>query len=313
MRELAELRDVVQEWCALEQDAQETAELIELVIQEEDYSLAEELHTKIDQLSSQLGKSEFQIMFDGDYDLRDVVLAVHAGAGGVDSQDWADMLLRMYIRWAERSHRQAEVLEVTPGEEAGIKSALIEIKGKYAYGYLKSERGVHRLVRLSPFDADHARHTSFALVEILPEVKDPVEIDIRSEDLKVDTFGSSGPGGQHMQKTDSAVRITHIPTGIIATCQSQRSQLQNKEAAMKVLHARLLEIEMKKRAAEQSKLKGAHASAGWGNQIRSYVLHPYKMIKDHRTNYETSNATSVLDGDIDELSEAYLRWSVGKD
>jgi peptide chain release factor 2 len=220
------------------------------------------------------------------------------------------MLLRMYLRWAEKSGYQTEVIELSPGEETGIKSVLIEVKGDYAYGYLKGERGVHRLVRISPFDASHSRHTSFALVEIMPVVESNVDVNIEPDDVRVDVFRSSGPGGQAMQKTSSAVRLTHLPTGLVVTCQNERSQLRNKDTAMRVLRSRLLELEMEKKAKEQVRLKGEHITAGWGNQIRSYVLHPYKMVKDHRTGYETSNPTAVLDGDIDELLKAYLRSTV---
>ena len=222
------------------------------------------------------------------------------------------MLLRMYLRWAERHGYKAEVLDVSPGEEAGIKSAILEIKGDYVYGYLKGEHGVHRLVRLSPFDADHARHTSFVLVEVLPEAEATVDVKIAPEDLRIDTFRSSGPGGQHMQKTSSAVRITHLPTGLIATCQGQRSQHQNKEAALRVLYSRLLELERGKQEEERAKLKGERIEAGWGNQIRSYVLHPYKMVKDHRTDYEVHDAEAVLDGELDAFITDYLRSKVGK-
>jgi peptide chain release factor 2 len=214
----------------------------------------------------------------------------------------------------EPNHRIGQIiLVISPGEEAGIKSATIEIKGQYAYGHLKSEHGVHRLVRLSPFDADHARHTSFALIEVLPEVRESTEIQINPDDLKIDTFRSSGPGGQHMQKTSSAIRVTHIPTGLIVTCESQRSQHQNKDSAIRVLHARLLEMEIKKKEAEKAKIKGKRIDAGWGNQIRSYVLHPYKMVKDHRTSFETGNTTAVLDGDLDNFITAYLRSKVGEE
>jgi peptide chain release factor 2 len=240
------------------------------------------------------------------------MLALHAGAGGTESQDWANMLLRMYLRWAERNDYEAEALDVSPGEEAGIKSAIVEIKGDYAFGYLKGEHGVHRLVRLSPFDADHARHTSFVLVEVLPEAEETVDLKINPEDLRIDTFRSSGPGGQHMQKTSSAVRITHLPTGMVATCQGQRSQHQNKEAALKVLYSRLLELDRKQREEERAKLKGERIEAAWGNQIRSYVLHPYKMVKDHRTDYEVHDAEAVLDGELDGFITAYLRSKVGK-
>jgi peptide chain release factor 2 len=222
------------------------------------------------------------------------------------------MLLRMYVRWAERRGFRIEILDTSPGEEAGIKSAMLEIKGDFAYGYLRSEHGVHRLVRLSPYDSDHARHTSFAMVEVLPEAAQAMEVKISPDDLKVETFRSSGPGGQNMQKTSSAVRMTHLPSGLVASCQSERSQYQNKEIALRVLQARLLEQERVKVADERAKLKGEHQAAAWGNQIRSYVLHPYRMVKDHRTGLETGDTTAVLDGDLDEFMEVYLRSQIGK-
>jgi peptide chain release factor 2 len=219
----------------------------------------------------------------------------------------------MYLRWAERRGYQAEVLDISPGEEAGIKSAVIGVKGDYACGYLKSEHGVHRLVRLSPFDFDHARHTSFVLVEVMPEAEVDVDVKIEPDDLKVDVFRSSGPGGQHMQKTSSAVRLTHLPTGLVVTCQSERSQHQNKEIALRILQSRLLEVELTKRDEERAKLKGKRIAAGWGNQIRSYVLHPYKMVKDHRTDYQTGNPEAVLDGELDGFITAYLRYGLGRE
>ena len=312
MRQLSALNDEIQTWRALEGKVNDLAELITLSLQEKDVSLEQEIASELDQVSSQLDKLDFQLLLSGEYDHRDAILAIHAGAGGTESQDWAEMLLRMYIRWAERRGYGAELLDTSPGEEAGIKSAMLEISGDYGYGYLKSEHGVHRLVRLSPFDADHSRHTSFALVEVLPEVDKATEVHIGPDELKVETFRSSGPGGQHMQKTSSAVRITHIPTGLMATCQSQRSQHQNKEVALKVLQARLLDMERAKEAEERARLKGEHQSAAWGNQIRSYVLHPYRMVKDHRTGAETANTTTVLDGDLDKFMEAYLRSQIGK-
>lgn len=221
--------------------------------------------------------------------------------------------MRMYLRWAERRGYETEILDTSPGDEAGVKSTVIAITGDYAAGYLKSEHGVHRLVRLSPFDADHARHTSFAMVEVMPEAEADVDLNIAPDDLKIDTFRSSGPGGQHMQKTSSAVRVTHLPTGLVVTCQSERSQFMNKEIALKILQARLLELELAKREEEKASLKGKRVSAGWGNQIRSYVLHPYKMVKDHRTGYETSNPDAVLDGDLDGFITAYLRSILGKE
>ena len=312
MRELRGKKNLVNAWRELEKKATDLQEMIVLAIEEEDYSLKEEIQLELKKLNSWFEQLESQQLFTGDYDSRNAMLALHAGAGGTESQDWANMLLRMYLRWAERHDYKAEVLDVSPGEEAGIKSAIVEIKGDYVYGYLKGEHGVHRLVRLSPFDADHARHTSFVLAEVLPEAEETVDVKINPEDLRIDTFRSSGPGGQHMQKTSSAVRITHLPTGLAATCQGQRSQHQNKEAALKILYSRLLELDRKKKKEERAKLKGERIEAGWGNQIRSYVLHPYKMVKDHRTDYEVHDAEAVLDGELDGFITDYLRSKVGK-
>jgi peptide chain release factor 2 len=312
MRELRGKKNLVNAWRELEKKTADLREMIGLAIEEEDYSLKGEIQLELKKLRSRFEQLESQQLFTGDYDSRNAMLALHAGAGGTESQDWANMLLRMYLRWAERHGYKAEVLDVSPGEEAGIKSAIVEIKGDYVYGYLKGEHGVHRLVRLSPFDADHARHTSFVLVEVLPEAEGTVDVTIAPEDLRVDTFRSSGPGGQHMQKTSSAVRITHLPTGLIATCQGQRSQHQNKEAALRVLYSRLLELERGKKEEERARLKGERIEAGWGNQIRSYVLHPYKMVKDHRTDYEVHDAEAVLDGELDGFITDYLRSKVGK-
>jgi len=311
MRQLAEAKKVVQRWRELERRVADIAELISLA--EEDASLRVEIQSEVEEVASRLDERELEIAFSSEYDARNALLAIHAGAGGTESQDWAQMLLRMYLRWAERRGYEAEILDISPGEEAGIKSAVIGVNGDYACGYLKSEHGVHRLVRLSPFDADHARHTSFALVEVMPEAEADVDIKIEPDDLKVDVFRASGPGGQHMQKTSSAVRLTHLPTGLVVTCQSERSQHQNKEIALKILQARLLELELAKRAEERARLKGKRIAAGWGNQIRSYVLHPYKMVKDHRTDYETSDAEAVLDGELDGFITAYLRFSPGKE
>ena len=305
MRQLAEQRRVVQRWRELEKKVADIAELISLA--EEDTALQAEIQSEIEKVASQLDELEFQIAFGGEYDVRNAILAIHAGAGGTESQDWAEILMRMYLRWAERHGYKAEVLDVSPGEEAGVKSVVIGVSGDYACGYLKSEHGVHRLVRLSPFDADHARHTSFALVEVMPEAQADVDVKIGPDDLKVDVFRSSGPGGQHMQKTSSAVRLTHLPTGLVATSQSERSQYRNKEIALKILQARLLELELTRRTEEKARLKGKRIAAGWGNQIRSYVLHPYKMVKDHRTDYQTSNTEAVLDGELDDFITSYLR------
>jgi peptide chain release factor 2 len=309
MRQLAEQKKVVERWRGMEARAAEVAELISLG----DESLKADIEAEVEKLASQLDEMELEAAFGSEYDARNAILAIHAGAGGTESQDWAQMLMRMYLRWAERRRYQAEVLDMSPGEEAGIKSVVIDVKGDYANGYLKSEHGVHRLVRLSPFDADHARHTSFALVEVMPEAEGDVDVRIEPEDLKVETFRSSGPGGQHMQKTSSAVRLTHLPSGLVVSCQSERSQHQNKEIALKILRSRLLELELVKRAEERAKLKGKRIAAGWGNQIRSYVLHPYKMVKDHRTEYQTGDTDAVLDGELDGFITAYLRSIVGEE
>ena len=285
----------------------------DLVLAEEESSLMAEVEPRIAGLASLLDGMELEMAFSGEYDDHNAILSIHAGAGGTESQDWAEMLLRMYLRWAERRNFQAEILDTTPGEEAGVKSVTVEFRGSYAFGYLKSEHGVHRLVRLSPFDSDHARHTSFALVEVLPEALGDVDIQIKQEDLKLDVFRSSGPGGQNVQKTSTAVRITHLPTGVVVTCQSERSQHQNREIALKILQARLLEMELARRDEEKARLKGKRIEAGWGNQIRSYVLHPYKMVKDHRTDYQTGNTEAVLDGELDGFITAYLRSLVGKE
>jgi peptide chain release factor 2 len=311
MRHLAELRRVVQRWRGVEKRVADIAELSSL--SEGDASLEEEIQVETERVSSLLDEMELETAFSSEYDARNAILAIHAGAGGTESQDWAQMLLRMYLRWAERRGYKADVLDVSQGEEAGIKSAIVNISGDYACGYLKSEHGVHRLVRLSPFDADHARHTSFALVEVMPEAEADVDVKIEPDDLKVDVFRSSGPGGQHMQKTSSAVRLTHLPTGLVVVCQSERSQHQNKETALKILQARLLERELANQAEERAKLKGERIDAGWGNQIRSYVLHPYKMVKDHRTDYQTSATDAVLDGDLDGFVIAYLRSNLSEE
>jgi len=313
MRQLSALKEETQGWRELERKVDELTELIDLSLQEGDISLEQEISSEVNQISSHLERLDFQLLLGSEYDKRDALLAIHAGAGGTESQDWAEILLRMYLRWSERRGYRADLLDLSPGEEAGLKSAMLEVKGRYAYGYLKSEHGVHRLVRLSPFDADHARHTSFALVEVLPEVEQAMEVRITPDELKVETFRSSGPGGQHMQKTSSAVRLTHLPTGLVASCQSQRSQHQNKEIALRVLQTRLLELERAREAEERTKLKGGYLTAAWGNQIRSYVLHPYRMVKDHRTGYEIGDAEAVLDGELDEFMEAYLRSQLGKE
>jgi peptide chain release factor 2 len=273
-----------------------------------DESLRPELEPEINEIESELEKRSFTAMLSGPYDSDDALLAIHAGAGGTDSQDWAAMLMRMYIRWAEKNNYEAEVWDTSEGEEAGIKSTTISIRGEYAYGYLRSEKGVHRLVRLSPFDSAHRRHTSFALVEILPQVAfDDPEVQIDPADLKIDVFRSSGAGGQNVQKNATAIRITHLPSGLVVTCQNERSQTQNREFAMRILRSRLLEMKKAEKEDEVAVLRGEYTKAEWGSQIRSYVLHPYQMVKDHRTEYETGNTQSVLDGDLGALMEAWLR------
>jgi len=313
MRRLAEAREQVETWRGLAVKVGELSGLLELAEAEGDEATAADVSAEVEALAARLDKLELSLALSGEYDRRDVILAIHAGAGGTDSQDWADMLLRMYLRWAESHGYQARVLDMTVGEEAGIKSATVEVAGRNAYGYLRAERGVHRLVRLSPFDFAHARHTSFALVEVLPEVEDVAEVTIDPDDLRIDVFRASGHGGQNVQKNATAVRITHIPSGIVVSCQNERSQYRNKDIAMKVLQARLLERELERQAEEKTRLKGEHVSAAWGNQIRSYVLHPYKMVKDHRTGYEASDVEAVLDGELDELLRAYQKATLGKD
>lgn len=313
MRKIAENRKLAEMWRGMEKRMTDITEIMSLAIEEGDAALTQEIQSDLDNAISDLENMELEMAFSGEYDSRNAILAIHAGAGGTESQDWADMLLRMYLRWAECRGYKAEILDESPGEEAGIKSAVISISGDHAFGYIKSEHGVHRLVRLSPFDADHARHTSFALVEVIPEAEDNVDVKIAPEDLKVEVFRSSGPGGQHMQKTSSAVRLTYLPTGTVASSQSERSQYQNKAIAMKILLSRLLELELKKKAEEQAKIKGKRIDAGWGNQIRSYVLHPYKMVKDHRTDYQTGNPDAVLEGGLDDFINAYLRSGLGRE
>jgi peptide chain release factor 2 len=300
---LADLRSEVDEWLTLQKLIQDSIELAEMG----EESMRPELEAELEQVERLLEKKEFNLMLSGKYDKGNALLAIHAGAGGTDSQDWAGMLERMYLRWAERQGFEAETLDATPGEEAGLKSATIAITGPYAYGYLRSEKGVHRLVRLSPFDSAHRRHTSFALIEILPEVAEDNEIKIPAEDIRIDVYKSSGAGGQNVQKNATAVRITHIPTGLVVSCQNERSQIQNRANAMRVLRSRLLEMKQEQQAEELSELRGEYTKAEWGSQIRSYVLHPYHMVKDHRTDYEMGNTQAVLDGDLAGFMEAYLK------
>lgn len=306
MQEMAGLKNEAARWESILQRIIDALELAELA----DDSLLDELTTEVEALGILVEKLAFQTMLSGPYDQENAILAIHAGAGGTDSQDWAQMLERMYLRWAEENGYKVEIIERSDGEEAGIKSMTASIRGEYAYGYLQSERGVHRLVRLSPFDSANRRHTSFAKVEVWPDIQGSIDIEINERDLRIDTYRAGGAGGQHIQKNDTAVRITHIPTGVVVQCQNQRSQMQNRERAMQILKARLFEMERLKKEAELSALKGENVDAGWGNQIRSYVLHPYQMVKDHRTDHETGNTSAVLDGRLNDFMEAYLRARV---
>ncbi len=312
-RELAALREEVSTWDGLARKAQDAIELLELAEAEEDEETLAIVAEEATELEKEVEAQEFQLALSGPHDKGDAVLAIHAGAGGTEAQDWAEMLLRMYTRWAERKGYDVEITDLTPGEEAGIKSVTMTVKGPYAYGYLKAEKGVHRLVRISPFDASARRHTSFALVEVMPLIEDDIEIEINPDDLRIDVFKSGGAGGQHVQKNATAVRIVHIPTGIVVQCQNERSQYQNKETAMRILRARLYALELEKRQQELARLKGKHVEAGWGNQIRSYVLQPYQMVKDLRTGYETGNVQAVLDGEIDPFIQAYLKSTIGQE
>ncbi len=280
--------------------------LIELGEEGEDEETLAEIRGMLPDLEKKIGQMEFARMLSGEHDVNNAIVSINAGAGGTEAQDWAEILLRMYLRWCERKGLKAEITEYQPGDEAGTKGVTFTVAGAYAYGYLKAEKGIHRLVRISPFDSNARRHTSFCSVFVFPELADEVDIEILDKDLKVDTYRASGAGGQHVNKTDSAIRITHLPTGIVVSCQNQRSQHKNRSTAMKQLKARLYELELEKKESEAEALGGEKKDIGWGSQIRSYVLHPYRMVKDHRTNYEVGNADAVLDGDLDGFIEAYL-------
>lgn len=303
MKRISQLEKQIVGWNSLNIQVEGLGPLLEL----DDGSLTDEISEQVEKLEEILDKKETELLLSGQYDHGDAILAIHAGAGGTDSQDWAGMLERMYLRWAEDSGYKTEILDRTMGEEAGVKSVTIYVEGDLAYGYLKCEKGVHRLVRLSPFDAAHRRHTSFALVEVLPNIEGDDEIVIRPEDIEIEVYKSSGAGGQNVQKNMTAVRIIHLATGLVVTCQNERSQTQNRESALKVLRSRLFELQEQAHAEEISDLKGEFKKVEWGSQIRSYVLHPYQMVKDHRTEYETGNTQSVLDGNLDAFMEAYLR------
>jgi peptide chain release factor 2 len=311
MRDLSGLRDQIATWDKLAQDTTDALSLLEMAAEDGDDSIIAEVSAEAEQLRRRYSQLEFQLAFGGRYDRNDAILSIHAGAGGTEAQDWASMLQRLYLRWAERRGYESEITNQLGGEEAGIKTVTIEIRGPWAYGYLRSERGVHRLVRISPFDSAARRHTSFALVEVLPVLDDDIEVDINPSDVKMDVYRAGSAGGQHMQKNSTAVRLTHIPSGLVVTCQNERSQLQNRESAMHVLRGKLYDIELSKLEEEQARLKGKHVEAGWGNQIRSYVLQPYQMVKDLRTEIETGNTTAVLDGEIDLFIEAWLKDTVG--
>ena len=311
MRRLADAREEVETWRGVEIKTTELVELLELAESESDKEVAAEVASETEALAARFEDMELELALSGEYDRRNAIMAIHAGAGGTDSQDWAEMLLRMYLRWAEGRKFEAKVLDIMPGEEAGIKSATLEIRGRNAFGYLRGERGVHRLVRISPFDSSKSRHTSFALAEVLPEVESAAEVNIDPDDLRIDVFRAGGHGGQNVQENWTASRSTHLPTGLVLTCPNERARCRNKVPAVKGLGARLLERGLARQAEERAELKGEHVSAEWGNQIRSYVLHPYKMVKDHRTGYETSDAEAVLDGKLDELLRDYQKSTLG--
>ena len=307
LKDIQELKNLTQDIKKLKEDTENNLELIELLLVEKDDELLQNLELDIKNETKQLEKLSVLLLLNGPYDKNNCTLEIHSGAGGTEACDWANILYRMYLRYCEKKGYKVEVLDYQEGEEVGIKSVTIEIKGLNAYGYLKGEKGVHRLVRLSPFDAANKRHTSFASIDIIPEFDNTINIDINEKDLKIDVYRSSGKGGQGVNTTDSAVRITHLPTKTVVTCQNERSQIQNKETAMKMLKAKLYVIEQEKKNQELNAIKGNYQNIEFGSQIRSYVMHPYSMVKDHRTNTETSNVSKVLDGDIDLFIESYLK------
>ena len=306
MKERTILQKLVEDYDAVDSGLEDAAILIELGEEAEDEQALKDVREALPDLEKRIGQMEFARMLSGEHDASNAIVSINAGAGGTEAQDWAEILLRMYLRWCERKGFKAEITEYQPGDEAGAKGVTFTVAGAYAYGYLKAEKGIHRLVRISPFDSNARRHTSFCSVFVFPELSDDVDIEIQEKDLKVDTYRASGAGGQHVNKTDSAIRITHIPTGIVVSCQNQRSQHKNRSTAMKQLKARLYELEMEKKENQAEALAGEKKEIAWGSQIRSYVLHPYRMVKDHRTGHEVGNADAVLDGDLDGFIEAYL-------
>lgn len=312
LQELTTLKNQVELIEHLQNQEIELSGLLEMAVSEGEEELFQEIYDGVNELTEKVNDLELTTMLNGEYDRFNAYLTIHPGAGGTESQDWAEMLLRMYVRWAERKGFKVEFLDYQPGDEAGVKSVTLQISGENAYGYLRSEKGVHRLVRISPFDASGRRHTSFVSVDIVPEIDDSIEVEIRPEDLKVDTYRSSGAGGQHVNKTESAIRITHLPTGIVVACQNERSQFQNRERAMQMLKAKLFERYRQEQEAKIAQIKGEYTEIAWGNQIRSYVFCPYTMVKDHRTEMETGNVQAVIDGELDSFIEAYLRSKYNK-
>lgn len=308
--ELNAVKSVVEQYGKLVAEHEDIMTMLELAEEEGDASLEAELTEGTAALTAKVESFELQLLLNQPYDRLDAILELHPGAGGTESQDWGQMLYRMYTRWAEKRGFKVEVLDYLPGDEAGIKSVTISIKGYNAYGYLKAEKGVHRLVRISPFDASGRRHTSFVSCDVMPEIDDDIEIEIRPEDLKVDTYRSSGAGGQHVNKTESAIRITHIPSGIVVACQTERSQIQNRDRAMKMLRSKLYERKIEEQQKQLAEIRGEQSDIAWGSQIRSYVFHPYSMVKDHRTSHETGNVGAVMDGDLDGFIDAYLRSQI---
>lgn len=306
MQKIKGLRDKIARYCELKSLWDDLKTLVELAIEEDDESVLDEVKTNYKKLTSDLENMKLETLLSGKYDKNNAIITLHAGAGGTEAQDWCEMLYRMYTHWAERRGYSVETLDFLDGEEAGLKSITFLVEGLNAYGYAKCEKGVHRLVRISPFDSAARRHTSFASCEVMPEIDDDIEVDINPEDLRVDTYRSSGAGGQHINKTESAIRITHIPTGVVVTCQNERSQHKNRETAMKMLKSKLIEIAEREQKEKIEDLKGVQMEIGWGSQIRSYVFHPYTVVKDHRTNYEVGNINAVMDGDIDGFINAYL-------